>query len=387
MSDPIRLLIVTKSTGGVASYVRALVKGLDRENFSITVACLSENGKEFSAELMRNYGVQSFSLDMSRYKVNPITDLRVFLKLLNHIRKYRYDLIHAHASKPGFLTRMAAMWTSVPVLYSPHNFAFHEGSKPFIALIVVLLERLAALFTTHIIAIANHERDLALHYKVGNPSLYSVVHTGIEADRFTLQVDSSAIKQSIGISSDSLVVGVVGRLASPKLPLEFLQVAAKVHKKSPNTHFVWVGSGPLLAEAERLSVDLRLADFVHWLGERNDVPSLLRAFNCLVLPSRWEGFPLVVLEAFASEVPVVATENLGTSEIIESGLNGWLSPVGEIDTMSEQILDMLVDLGKAKKICRQGKKQVDEVFTFERMISSIESIYRSKTFKVVENGL
>ena len=387
MSYPIRLLVVTKSTGGVASYVRALVKGLDQEKFLITVACLSENSKEFSAELSQNYGVQSFCLEMNRYQVNPVTDLRVMFKLFAHIRKNRYDLIHAHASKPGFLTRMAAVWTSIPVLYSPHNFAFHEGTKPYIALVVALLERLAALFTTRIIVVSEHERELALQYKVGNPSLYSVVRTGIELDRFKLDVDKDAVKQSIGISSDSMVVGVVGRLASPKAPLVFLRVAEKVHKMLPNVHFVWVGSGPLLVEAERFTADLDLKEVVHWLGERTDVPSLLRVFNCLVLPSRWEGFPLVVLEAFASEVPVVATENLGTREIIETGLNGWLSPFEEIDTMSEQILDMLLDLSKAKKICESGKKQVEEVFTFEKMISSIEEIYRTEALDVVETGL
>ena len=171
MSRPIRLLLVTKSTGGVASYVRTLVHGLDRQRYDITVACLSENGKEFAAELRQIDGVQAFSLAMNRYKVNPLTDAWVGYELFRHIRKNRYDIIHAHASKPGFLVRFAALGTSIPVLYSPHNFAFHEGSNFLAAFIVAQLERFAALFTARIIAVAHHEREVALKYKVGKASL------------------------------------------------------------------------------------------------------------------------------------------------------------------------------------------------------------------------
>lgn len=379
MNRRIRLLYVTKSTGGVASYVRSLVKGLDRDKFSITVACLSENGKEFSAELRQNFGVQAFSLAMNRYRVNPFTDFRVLLELFFHLRKNRYDVIHAHASKPGFLARMAAIGTSTPVIYSPHNFAFHEGSRSYVAFVVAQLERFAALFTARIIAVANHERDLALRYRVGNPSLYSVVYTGMDTAPFTREIDRNAIKRDLGIESDARVVGVVGRLASPKLPLEFVRAAEIVHRRLPDVHFIWAGSGHLRVNAEKLSVALGLKDVMHWLGDRSDVPVLLQSLDCLVLPSRWEGFPLAVLEAFAAGVPVVAMKNLGTSEIIESGRTGWLVPVGDVDALSERILAVLTDPNKARQIRDEARKQVDDVFTFERMISNLEKIYETES--------
>lgn len=379
MNQPIRLLIVTKSTGGVASYVRSLVKGLDRDKFSVTVACLSENGKEFSAELRQNFGVQAFSLAMNRYRVNPFTDFRVLLELALHLRKNRYDVVHAHASKPGFLTRMAAIGTSTPVIYSPHNFAFHEGSKPQVAFMVAQLERFAALFTTRIVAVAKHERDLALRYRVGAASLYSVVYTGIETDPFVQQVDRTTVKQNLGIDGAAQVVGVVGRLASPKMPLDFVRAAEIVHRRLPNVHFIWAGSGPLQADAEKLSTALGLEDVMHWLGDRSDVPSLLKVFDCLVLPSRWEGFPLSVLEAFAAGVPVVATKNLGTREIIESGHTGWLVPVADAAALSERIFSVLTDACKARQVCEEARRQVDEVFTYESMISKLEKIYETES--------
>jgi glycosyltransferase involved in cell wall biosynthesis len=378
MNRPIRLLLVTKSTGGVASYIRALVHGLDQKKFSITVACLSENGKEFSAELRQIDGVQAFSMAMNRYKINPFTDARVAYELFRHIRNGQYDLIHAHASKPGFLARLSALGTSIPVLYSPHNFAFHEGSNPMVAVMVAQLERLAAIFTTRIIAIAQHERDLALKYHVGNFSLYQIVHTGIDAGPFRVDVDVCGLKTDLGIPSEAPVVGVVGRLAVPKLPLDFLRAAKKIHTEMPDVHFVWVGSGPLAAAAKELTTSLGLDEVVHWLGERSDVPTLLRTFHCMVLPSKWEGFPLVILEALAAGVPVVATDNLGAREIIENGRNGWLVPVGDTDALAQCVLSVLSKADLAVNVSQAGKKLMEQEYTREKMISALELIYEAE---------
>jgi glycosyltransferase involved in cell wall biosynthesis len=385
VSSPIRLLLVTKSTGGVASYVRALVRGLDREKFSITVACLSEDSEKFSAELRREFGVQAFGLAMNRYKVDPFSDARVWFQLAKHIRTVRYDLIHAHASKPGFLMRMAALGTNIPVLYSPHNFAFHEGSKKLPAMLVAFLEGLVARCTTRIVAIASHERDLALKYKVGTPALYEVIHTGIDAKLYDIVVDTDGLKQQLGIPPDAPVVGVVGRLAPPKLPLDFVRFAATIRAKLPEAHYIWVGTGPLEAEAKSLTVQLGLKDVIHWLGERRDVPALLQIFDCFVLPSRWEGLPLVVLEAFAAGVPVVATVNLGASELIEDGRTGWLVPVGESQTLAECVYQVLSQPDRAVPVREAARQMVENDFSFDQMISRLTQLYVVEYERAIQN--
>ena len=375
MTRPIQLLLVSKSTGGVATYIRSLVSGLDANKFAITVACLSENGEEFSAELMQQPGVHAFSLAMNRYKVNPFTDAWVFLRLAYHIRRKKYDVIHAHASKPGFLMRIAAIGTGIPVIYSPHNFAFHEGSKKSSARVVAFLERLAARFTAKIVTVSQHERDLALHYRVGTENSYAVIHTGIDPRPFRNDVDTSELKKSINIPAQAQVVGAVGRLAVPKLPFDFVRMAEELHKEKPDMHFVWVGAGPLEDESKKLSSSLGLDDVIHWLGQRSDAPALYRLFDCFVLLSQWEAYPYVILEAFASGVPVVATTNLGTQEIIETGVNGRLVPQGDVQSMVDSIKDLLEHPDKAQLLRASAKKQVDEIYTMENMMLSLEDIY------------
>jgi glycosyltransferase involved in cell wall biosynthesis len=291
------------------------------------------------------------------------------------IRSDEFSLIHAHASKPGFLTRIAALGTGVPVLYSPHCFAFHPGASMATQLITAMLESFAARFTTCIVAVADGERELARQYGVGRDDQFTVIHTGIDPAPFRKRVDAARIKSSLGIPVTAPVVGSVGRLSRQKSPLDFVRVAEAVHRSRPDARFVWVGDGPLESDVQKLSTSLHLDSVIHWLGKRNDVPQLLHTFDCFVLTSRWEGFPLVVLEAMAADVPVVATDILGTREAIRHGVNGCLAPAGDIERMARLILDLISDPAKADSLRAASRARIDTEFSRERMLTMMQDLY------------
>ena len=333
MSSSMRIFLVTKSTGGIAEYIRWLVGGLDHRKVSAMVACLSENSEMFAKELCEMPGVYALGYDMNRYKVAPVSDARLCWQLRTLMKSGEFELVHAHGSKAGFLTRIAALGTKLPVLYSPHCFAFHAGAGRVTKFFVVVLERLVAPLTTKYVTVSDGEHELALRYGVGNESQFSVIYTGVDADRFHKLVNVPEMKMSLGIPVDAQVVGSVGRLNAQKSPLDFVRVAAAVLKSKPDVRFVWAGNGPLEDEARAFSIASGIATSIIWLGHRSDIPQLLHIFDCFLLTSRWEGFPLVVLEAMSSGVPVVATDILGTREAILHGQNGWLAPVGDVEAL------------------------------------------------------
>src|SRR5688572_9066235 len=375
MKRPVRVLLITKSTGGVAEYIRWLVQGIDREKYSILVVCLSENGPEFAEELRQAYGVQSLSYAMDRYKVDVISDARVGLQLARLIRKHQFDLIHAHASKPGFLARVAALGTGIPVLYSPHCFAFHAGAGRMTILMTSFLERLAAFFTTRFVVVSEGERELACQYRVGRQEQMTVIHTGIDPVPFQPPVNISYLKTSLGIPASAPVIGSVGRLSIQKSPTDFIRVAEAVHRSRPDAHFIWVGDGPLEEHVRKLSTFLQLDATIHWLGQRSDVHQLLHLFDCLILTSRWEGFPIVVLEAMAAGVPVVATDILGTRELIAHGVNGWLAPVREVESLAGLVLDLLNNPSKAEEFRLASRARIENEFTRTNMLGRIQNLY------------
>ena len=358
MNRPLRLLMVTKSTGGAAEYVRQLVKDLDHDKFHITVACLSENSMEFALQLAQIPNVNTFWLTMNRYKVDPISDMRVLLVLADHLHCEHFDLVHAHASKPGYLARLAAIGTGIPVLYSPHCFAFHDGAGLVSVTITAALERLAARYlTTRIVSISDGERKLARKYGVGTDELFVTIHTGIDPHPYRQPVDKAEQKESLGIPANAQMVGTVGRLNLQKSPIDFVRMAGLIHERLKDVHFVWIGTGPLCDPAIQLSADLGLDGLMHFTGHRADVPVLLQCMDCFVLTSLWEGFPLVLLEAVASGVPVVATNIPGNDEIIRSGVDGWLVPVQAPTVLAESVIDLLTNPKRADEFRKSSKKR------------------------------
>jgi glycosyltransferase involved in cell wall biosynthesis len=152
-------------------------------------------------------------------------------------------------------------------------------------------------------------------------------------------------------------------------------MAAIIHQNRPDIYYIWIGSGPLESDARALARELNLDSVMHFLGHRQDVSALLNSMDCFVLPSRWEGFPLVVLEALAADVPVVATDIPGTREAIEHGWNGWLAPAGDCGTMAKYVLDILENPERALSFREAGRKRIDEEFSPKHMFPALESVY------------
>ncbi len=383
MNRPLRVLEVTKSTAGVAEYVRWLVGGLDLSQFDLTVVCLSEGGTEFAAELSQKTGVKAFSLEMNRYQIDPLGDARLALRLARIIRQGNFDLVHAHASKPGFLARLAALGSGVPVIYSPHCFAFHAGSGRLRARLLAGVEGLAARFiTTRIMTVADGEQTLARQYGVGRPDLFVTVHSGVDLLPYQEPIDRQQQRAELGIPAEATLVGAVGRLSPQKAPLDFIRMAAGVHQRQAQVHFVWIGSGPLEDEARALVQALGLADVFHFAGQRQNIPAILRALDCFVLTSHWEGFPIVLLEAMAAGVPVVASDIPGNNEAVRDGVDGRLAEVGNPAALAEAVLDILCTPRLARAFRDSARQRVEEVFTRQAMLDGVASLYH----QVVDSG-
>jgi glycosyltransferase involved in cell wall biosynthesis len=374
----IRVLEVSKSTGGLGTYMRWLADGLDRSRFALTFACLSEGAAALADELSQRAGVTAFGWQMNRYKINPFTDAQVILHLARLIRREHFDLIHAHGSKAGFIARVAAIGSRVPVVYSPHNFAFHAGVPRWQAHIFAFVERLAARFlTAKIITVSNGEQAMARQFGVGKPDLFVTVHSGVDLSAFSRRVDRPEQKTALGVPREAQLVGVVGRLSEQKNPLDFVRLATRVHEKNPTVHFTWIGDGPLEESARELALELGVGNVLHFIGQREDVPADLQALDVFVMTSRWEAFSLALLEAMACGLPVVATRLPGIAEAVTEGESGFLLSVGDVDGMSAAVLSVLSDVDLAKRMGAGARRRVEQDFTRVQMMNRLMLVYQS----------
>ncbi len=372
----LRVLQVSKSTGGVGQYLRWLVNGLDKERFEVTAVCLSEGGEKLADELSQVDGVRALSLQMDRYKINPLTDARVWWKLRRLIRQGGFDLIHAHTSKPGFLVRTAAIGSGIPAIYRPAGFAFHNGASRWKARLYASVERFAARFLTQrIITVCDEERELARRYRVGSDEQLVTIHTGIDLRRFDGEFDRRATRQSLGVPEQAFLFGTVGRLSRQKAPADFVRAAAMVHGKYPQAHFVWAGDGELQAEAEALVRSLGLQEVFHFAGLRRDIPAVLHAMDCFVLASHWEGFSLSVLEAMAARLPVVMNRVSGAAEAVLNGETGLIVPIGDVQALAGALEKIISDTEHARELGQAGRHRLEQHFTQARMIANIQELY------------
>ena len=147
--------------------------------------------------------------------------------------------------------------------------------------------------------------------------------------------------QSIGIPPEAAVIGTIGRLSTQKGFSYLINAIAHVLEEHPQAYFLIIGDGPLAAELKAQSERLAVASHTFFVGRRSDVAELLVCLDLFVSSSLWEGIPTVILEAMASEVPVLATSIPGTSELVQHGVNGWLVPAEEPQAISNGISNLL----------------------------------------------
>jgi glycosyltransferase involved in cell wall biosynthesis len=173
------------------------------------------------------------------------------------------------------------------------------------------------------------------------------------------------------------LVGVVARLQPEKGVATFLKAAALVSKASPGARFLVVGDGPLREELRDLVGRLGVEDRVRFLGYRTEARALIRLLDVLVVPSLTEGSPLIVLEAMAAGVPVVASAVGGVPDQARHGEEGLLVPPGDPEALAGAMDELLRDPRRARRLGAAGRRRTENGFSHETLVRRIEGVYRA----------
>jgi len=190
-----------------------------------------------------------------------------------------------------------------------------------------------------------------------------------------IATDQRALRAGLGLPPSARLILTVGRLTAQKGYHVLAGAVPAVAARHPDAHFVWVGGGPLEGELRARVRDAGLADRVHLVGQRADIPALMAAAALFVLPSRFEGLPLVVLEAMAAGLPVVGTRVCGTTEAIVDGVTGRLVEAGDAADLAAALLETLAQPERAARWGRAGKRRVAQEFGAARMAAETAAIY------------
>ena len=359
-------LITLSDWGGAQEHVFALARGF-RGTFDVTVACAPGGPL---VERLRREGIPVVEIPSLRREPSPLDDLRTLVRLARWIRQERFALVHCHSTKAGLLGRIASRIAGVPgIIFTAHGWAFAGGWHPAVRVAAALAEMAAARISTAIICVAHHLRQEALRMRIGPPDRIVVVHNGVDPGPWLQDSPAGARSARAG---DPCTAVMVCRLNDPKDPATLLDAWQRVG--GPHRLLI-VGDGPLRPGVELMAGRNGLADRVVMLGARGDVPALLRGADVFVLSSRWEGLPIVVIEAMLSGLPVVATDVGGVREVVVEGETGFLVPPQDPSALASALERLLGDAELRRQMGAAGRKRALAHFTEARMLADTAEVY------------
>lgn len=366
---PLRVLFLLTSmpVGGAETLLVNLVRRLDRRRFAPEIVCLKEPGP-LGEMLAAEMPVHS---DLLACKY----DLRILPRLIKRMRRPQADaVVTVGAGDKMFWGRIAAHLAGVPVVASAlHSTGWPDGVGRLNRLLTGWTDAFIGVADTHAVHLVHNERFPA--------AKVNTIYNGVDCDRFAPQ-DASAIRRELNIPGDAPIVGILAALRPEKNHELFLAGAKQIREAIPAVQFIVVGDGPKRVELERLATDLGIADAVHFVGSRSDVPALLAACDVVALTSHNEASPVSILEALACGVPVVASNVGSVRETVVDGETGRLFPIGDLAAFVTATVDLLKSPADRQRLGAEGRRRVEARWSLDAMVRGyeqlIERIYAAK---------
>jgi glycosyltransferase involved in cell wall biosynthesis len=359
------LLITGLEQGGAETQVLHLAAGLQDRGWCVRVISMRPPGG--LAPRFVEAGVAVDSLNMHR----GIPDPWAAVRLRSRLREAAPDVLHSHMVHANLLARASRLLYDVPVLVSTVH-SVQEGSR-WRTLAIRATDSLCDVTTVVSDAVGERYREsrLAPSHKLRR------LPNGIDTDRFHPDDSVRAVvRRELGLDG-RFVWLAVGRFVPAKDYPSLLRAFSSVARCVPEATLLIAGEGPLLGECKALVEREGLAEVVRFLGVRRDVPRLMNAADAYVMSSAWEGLPMVLLEAAATGLPIVATDVGGNGEIVVEGRTGTLIAERDVGALADAMTRLMTLPGTQRR--RMGVSARDHVlrgFSLPGVIDRWERLYR-----------
>lgn len=372
-------VITRMIVGGAQENTLLTIRGHLEKGHEVELATGFSPGRE--GKLLENGEYGSFPVvefpDLVR-EISPYHDIKAYFALKKYFRKNQFDVVHTHSSKAGIIGRLAAWAAGVPVVvHTVHGQAFHPYQSRLKNLLFIALERFAAKRCHKIYAVAQAMIDQCVASRVAGPDKYMVVYSGMDTAAFDRARRDDDLREKLGIPANAPTVVTVARLFAQKGYEYVIPAAEKVLQKRPDTHFLFVGDGPMYDELTGKLREKNILSNFHFAGlvPPAEVAAYIAQADMLWHLSLHEGLPRAVVQALAVGIPAVGFALDGTPEVIINGQTGFLTAAEDVDAVAEYAVKLLDDPELCRTLGENGKKRVLEQFDWRRMSDILEHEY------------
>lgn len=354
-----------------------MLRELDRSRVAMDFCCKGSNPGSLAPQ------AEALGARVYHCPLRP-THLSFINGLGKIIRSGNYQIVHNHLQNYAGVGVYAAKRCGVPVITGFHNTSFPAQSIPNFT----FLHQLRDLYGRLSIGYALRHSDLItgcsqnvldfLRQEYFLPhGRKRVLYYGVDIPPQKSREQKQAFRAGLGLGKEQLLIAHVGSFMPQKNHAGLVRVGEKVIAGNPRAHFVLVGDGTLRPHIEQMVQERNLTDNFSFLGLRQDVEDILGCSDLFFFPSHWEGLGLVVLEAMAAGLPVVAAGLPVLQETVLEGKSGYLLPLNDEIGLAQGILNLLADPEKCRTMGETGRRQVEDKFSLRAAARNLCELYES----------
>ena len=365
MKWQILFLITGLAYGGAETQLVNLATKLKCRGWDVRVVSMLP--PQAFVEELKNAHIPLATLNMRR----GVADPRAIFRLLKILREWKPDIVHSHMVHANLLARVVRIFCKIPVLISTAH-SIDEGGR-WREVAYRLTDPLADLTTN--VSRAAVERYIRVGAAPKNKIRF--MPNGIDTAKFKPnKAAGQRLRNELGVDN-YFVWLAVGRFEEAKDYPNMLRAFSMIVSKKSDVVLLLVGQGSLMEEVKKLASELKLEDKVRFLGVRRDVPDLMNAADAYVMSSAWEGMPMVLLEAGACGLPVVATDVGGNSEVVLNGKTGFIVPPRNPEALAKAMEKMMaLPREKRLEMGEAGRAYIEANYSLEHVVDQWEVLYK-----------
>ena len=376
----------TGTVSGAERVLTMILAGLDHGRFDPVVLCPKE-GK--LTQMVSEVGVRAvdiaplaarFTLRPDRFAKYLVSFVRLIWTARRTVIHENPDIIHANSIRAGLVMSAGTIGLGMPVIWHIHDLLPRHPLSSLIRLIACASRRNHVLAVSQAVAMRFQGRALRAFSRRG--SIRTILNA-VDCDQFQPNNQSRReTRRLLGVSDKEIIIGSVGQLTRRKAQRELVNAFVEIAGVVPSAVLLIAGEALFNRDEEYAQTlkqsawDSGVADRIRFLGARDDVPALMRAFDLLVVNSRAEPFGLTVVEAMASETTVLASAVDGINEIIRHSESGWLVDAGDQDALVRALIMLARDGPLRERLSHKALKEVTARFSAQRFSTEVQDFYR-----------
>jgi len=372
----IRLLIIEPflTVGGEEKIVLNLLKHLDTQEFAAEILCCS------GGPLLPEVEKLGFPLHFVRIKSK--WDWSAYTEIRQVITKGSFDVVHGHSSFAGLFARCANLLAGkLPIVWTehllPHQHHQLTMASPFWGRLYTIPFYLLELVTDKMIYVSATMMKERMAYKLFDLNKMIVIPNGISIDFPDYVHYRNTFRKNLGVKDNLQVIGIITVLKKQKGVDIFLHSLKVLRDKTDNFLGVVIGKGPDEIEIKKLCRDLGLEKQVVFTGEETDVRRALAGMDIAVLPSRFEGMSVTLLEYMAAGLPIVASDIDNNVEVLGEDSCGLIFPSEDYGTLADKLQYLLNSPEKRQGLGKNAKKRYEDCYSAVIMTEKYQQLYRS----------